>query len=190
MRRGNTPRPRQAHLRAAAVRSQRPAGTATAEGTVLFLSSPKIVIEKARRRLLLYDGDKLVREYGIGLGSTPVGHKRTEGDGKTPEGHYYVCTKNPCSRFNISLGLSYPNSSDAAAGLAEGRIAKSEHDDIIQATDEGGIPPWKTALGGEIFIHGNGSKTDWTSGCIALDDGDIEEFYDSITVGTRVGILP
>ncbi|MCD6404424.1 MAG: L,D-transpeptidase family protein [Planctomycetes bacterium] len=181
---------RQFFLWVSAVRAQRQGGTAKMRGAVLSLANPRIIIAKADRRLFVYDGGRLAAEYKVGLGFAPVGHKKCEGDGKTPEGHYYVCTKNPDSRFYVSLGLSYPNADDAAAGFAEGRISGDERDEIVLKDASGEASVWKTALGGEISIHGNGSKTDWTAGCIALDDGDIEEFYDAVPVGTPVEIVP
>lgn len=181
---------RQFFLWAKAVRAQRQGGTAKMRGAVLSLANPRIIIRKADRRLFIYDGGRLTAEYKIGLGFAPVGDKRRKGDGKTPEGRYYVWTKAPHSRFYLSLGLSYPNAEDAAAAFSEGLISQNERDRIVQADAGGAAPVWKTALGGGIFIHGNGSKTDWTSGSIALDDGDIEEFYDAVPLGTPVEIVP
>ena len=162
----------------------------TSRNHLFSLSKPKIIIEKSKRILSLYDGDTLVKSYRAGLGFAPVGVKKREGDSKTPEGAYYISTKNPNSRFYLSLGLSYPNAADASAGLARGAISQGEHDKIVAAITDGETPLWKTALGGEIFIHGHGSANDWTLGCIALDDADIEELYNSLREGTPVEILP
>ena len=151
---------------------------------------PKIIVWKSDRRLDLYDGEDLVKSYRIGLGFTPEGHKEREGDGRTPEGEYYVCVKNPYSRFYLALGISYPNNEDADMGLREGIITGEEYDSIIYAIRNRRQPPWNTALGGEIFIHGNGSHSDWTLGCAALDDEDIKELYDMIPMGTVVVINP
>ena len=152
--------------------------------------NPRIVIEKAQRRLTLYSGDKAVKVYRIALGCHPVGDKEQEGDGRTPEGDYRVCVKNPQSRFTLSLGLSYPNAKDAARGLAAGQISQPQHDQIVRAIERGERPPWDTPLGGEIYIHGKGAGRDWTRGCIALDDPDIRELYPIIPLGTPVTILP
>ncbi len=151
---------------------------------------PKIIVWKSDRRLDLYDGEDLVKSYRVGLGFTPEGHKEREGDGRTPEGEYYVCVKNPHSRFYLALGISYPNDEDANMGLREGIITGEEYDSIIYAIRNRRQPPWNTALGGEIFIHGNGSHSDWTLGCVALDDEDIKELYDVIPMGTEVVINP
>jgi L,D-peptidoglycan transpeptidase YkuD (ErfK/YbiS/YcfS/YnhG family) len=86
--------------------------------------------------------------------------------------------------------LSYPNTEDAKRGLKAGLIAREEHDAIAAAIGKRATPPWKTALGGEIFIHGRGSGRDWTQGCIALDDKDIREIYRAIPALTPVEIVP
>jgi murein L,D-transpeptidase YafK len=150
------------------------------------LVGPKIVISKSNRRLYLYSDSKIVRSYHIGLGSRPTGDKVKEGDGRTPEGQYYVCIKNPKSRYYLSLGLSYPNVQDAERGLREGLISREQYQEIAEAISKGAKPPWDTRLGGEIFIHGHGGERDWTLGCIALDDRDIRELYDVVDAGTPV----
>jgi murein L,D-transpeptidase YafK len=94
--------------------------------------------------------------------------------------------KNPKSQYYLSLGLSYPNIQDAERGLREGLISREQYDRIAEAIREGRRPPWHTPLGGEIFIHGDGSKKDWTLGCIALHNNDIRELYDVVPVGTPV----
>ena len=151
---------------------------------------PRILVLKAERRLELHSGEQVVKTYRIGLGNTPTGAKQRQGDGRTPEGTYYVCVKNPQSKFHLSLGLSYPTPADAARGLKAKLITRSEHDAIVAAHKRHATPPWNTALGGEVFIHGNGSGSDWTLGCIALDDADMTEFYALVAKGTPVEIRP
>jgi murein L,D-transpeptidase YafK len=155
------------------------------------LIDPKVVVEKESRRLTVFSDGIAVKRYRAALGGAPVGHKSREGDGRTPEGEYYVCSKNPQSKFRLSLGLSYPNEDDADAGLADGVISKREHKSIITAIRRMQRPPWNTALGGEIMIHGNGSgRGDWTYGCVALDDPDIDELFTALPLGTPVSIVP
>lgn len=154
------------------------------------LAKPRIVIRKKERSLEVYDGDRLVKTYAIALGFAPEGDKEREGDGRTPEGEFYVFTKNPKSQFHLSLGLSYPSKDDAKRGLANGLISVAEHDAIVSAINAGKMPPQKTALGGEIYIHGGGRDNDWTWGCTALKNEDIEEIFRSIEVGTKVEIRP
>lgn len=153
-------------------------------------SLPRIVVKKSQRVLELWDGESLVGSYPVALGSAPIGHKMREGDGRTPEGDYYICTRNSNSRFYLSLGLSYPNEADAQAALADGRIGQEAFDAIISALKKGGRPPWDTALGGEIMIHGHGCKSDWTAGCIAVDNDVMDILFAACPLGTPVRILP
>jgi murein L,D-transpeptidase YafK len=152
------------------------------------LEKPKIVIEKSKRKLKLLDGRKLIKTYEVSLGATPIGDKEVEGDGKTPEGEFYIFTKNPESSFFLSLGISYPNIEDAKRGLKQNLITKEEFDQIVTAINNKEMPLQKTKLGGEIYIHGGGCKEDWTQGCIALDNQDMQELFDVIEVGTIVEI--
>lgn len=148
-----------------------------------------IVVHKGERRLSLYSGDSELASFPIGLGSSPAGHKQREGNGKTPEGLYYVCMRNDKSRFHLSLGLSYPNAQDAGAALDKGLIDKDTLDRIVNAIDKKEIPPWDTPLGGEIMIHGGGSG-DWTAGCIAVEDTAMDFLWLHVPLGTPVTILP
>ena len=156
------------------------------------LTDPKIIVKKSERRLYLYSNGQLVRTYKIALGSNPDEDKNTEGDGCTPLGEFYVFTKNNKSSFYLSLGLSYPNIEDAKRGLSEGLITKDEHDAIVTAINEKKMPPQNTALGGEIYIHGGpmGNTTDWTAGCVALNNDDIKEIFETVPTNTTVVIEP
>ncbi|MCL4807433.1 MAG: L,D-transpeptidase [Thermoanaerobaculia bacterium] len=154
------------------------------------IESPRLVVRKAQRQLLVYSGETLLKTYRVGLGGNPVPPKERQGDLATPEGSYVVCIRNPRSQFLLSLGLTYPNAADADRGLKAGLVTRSQHRRIVEAARTGACPPWNTALGGEIFIHGRGSATDWTWGCVALDDDDMRELYSRIPVGTPVVIEP
>ena len=156
----------------------------------LPLGNPKIVVKKARRQLLLYSGGKLLRTYRVGLGLSPVGDKVREGDRRTPEGDFYIFTKNDKSAFYLSLGISYPNAPHAARGLRDGLITKAQYDVIMQALKAKKAPPQNTALGGDIYIHGNGASSDWTWGCIALENENVRELFNAVPVGTPVTIQP
>lgn len=156
----------------------------------LPLNQPKIFVKKAERKLYLYSGNRLVRTYRVGLGTSPVGDKVREGDRRTPEGDFYIFTKNDKSAFYLSLGLSYPNAAHARRGLRDGLINQVQYDSIIGALNQKKAPPQNTRLGGEIYIHGNGSSRDWTWGCVALEDRDIRELFDAVSVGTPVTIRP
>jgi len=130
-----------------------------------------IVVFKSSRRLVLYSNGRPIRDYSIGLGWAPTGDKSFEGDGRTPEGSYYINRRNPNSNFHLSLGISYPDSNQVAVATAEGRNP-----------------------GGEIFIHGGQGKHrqrgDWTAGCIAVSDREIEEIWRMVPNGALVVIQP
>jgi murein L,D-transpeptidase YafK len=135
----------------------------------------RIVVYKAERRMELFSGGRLVHTLaGLQLGDAPVGHKQFEGDEKTPEGRYSIDFRNPGSDYHLSLRISYP---DAAA--------------------KAHAAPHQRSPGGEIYIHGqpNGlwygrMPGDWTDGCIALSNREIEGLWDAVPVGTVVEILP
>lgn len=154
------------------------------------LDKPEILIKKSKRILDLYDGEKIIASFPIGLGFSPEGAKEKEGDGKTPEGVYYICARNGESRFYKSLGISYPNIDDARKALLKNLIDKKTYEKIEEAINGNKRPPWDTPLGGEIYIHGLGAKTDWTLGCIALENKDMDILWKLCPCGTKVTIQP
>ncbi len=154
------------------------------------MKKPSILVKKAARTLQIFDDQKLFKTYKISLGAVPVGDKEIEGDGKTPEGDFYVFAKNEQSAFYLSLGVSYPNIEDAERGLKANLISQTEHDEIVTAINEKKMPPQKTKLGGEIYIHGGGCDADWTVGCMALENENMKEIFEAIPVGTSVSIKP
>ena len=154
------------------------------------MNSPKIVICKSERMLYVYDGDTLCAKIKIALGFAPEGHKLKEGDGKTPEGEYYICSRNDKSKYYLSLAISYPNTQDAKSALDSDLISEEEFTQIETAIKNGSRPPWDTSLGGEIMIHGSDVSTDWTAGCIAAVDSDIDYLWENCPIGTSVTILP
>jgi len=137
-----------------------------------------IVVNKSKREMLVYDDKKhLLKTYAISLGFTPKGKKELEGDGKTPEGIYYINDKNPKSIAHKNLGISYPNKEDMNNAK---RVKKSP--------------------GGSIKIHGLMNNwwfigklhrySDWTNGCIAVNNSEIDELYKNVTIGTKIIINP
>ena len=148
-----------------------------------------ILVSKGRRRLYLFKGKSLLKTYKIALGKRPCGDKTCQGDRRTPTGEFYICTKNPKSRFYLSLGISYPTIEDAKRGLKKGLISKKEYYEIVQAIKARRKPPWNTALGGAICIHGGGTWRDWTDGCIALNNQDIRDLFRMVPIGTPVIIV-
>ncbi|MCB9850103.1 MAG: L,D-transpeptidase [Phycisphaerales bacterium] len=152
--------------------------------------APRVVVVKSKRTLYLFDGDRLVRAYPVALGVQPVGQKTHAGDGHTPEGVFRVCTRTTESRYHRFLGISYPDKAAALRGLRDGLISFGEFHELIAADEKNQCPSWSTALGGGIGLHGHGSAGDWSAGCVALDDADIEELFDVLRVGDEVEILP
>ena len=134
-----------------------------------------VVVDKSARTLAVYAGGRLVRAYrGVQLGDAPEGHKRFEGDERTPEGRYTIDARNPASAYHLSLHISYPNPADRAYALQRGR-----------------------SPGGEIFIHGQPNwlpagrlPGDWTDGCIALSNAEIELLWQVVPDGTPIEIRP
>jgi murein L,D-transpeptidase YafK len=160
------------------------------EDLKLPLKEPRIVVFKSKRQLELYSDGVLVRTYRVGLGLNPVDDKQRAGDRATPEGEFYIFTKNPKSAYYLSLGISYPNIEDAERGLSTGLITRAQRDQIVGAIKRKAGPPQYTALGGLIYLHGNGAGSDWTWGCVALENEDIKELYNSVDRGTPVTIKP
>jgi|SRR5436190_5938796 len=150
----------------------------------------RIEINKGDRTLKVFNGQALVKTLKVALGFSPVGDKESEGDGKTPEGRFYIFIKNPESTFHLSLGISYPSMDDAERGLAANLISQDEYDSITGSIRDNRMPLQKTSLGGEIYIHGGGADKDWTDGCIALKNNEIEELFSLVPVGAIVDILP
>ncbi|NYS26256.1 L,D-transpeptidase family protein [Rhodobacteraceae bacterium 2376] len=130
----------------------------------------QIRVYKAERRMELWHHDRMLRTFRVDLGN-PNGHKQQEGDRRTPEGRYFIDRRNPDSRFHLSIGISYPNAADRASAAARG------------------VSP-----GGDIFIHGRGPRFqnvrgDWTDGCIAVTDRQMEDIYAMVRNGTPIDIF-
>jgi murein L,D-transpeptidase YafK len=157
----------------------------------------RIEIAKRARVLELRSEAGLVMRHVVVLGSNPDAEKTVEGDGATPTGNFYICAKNPRSKFFLSLCVSYPNAEDAERGLRDGLIDLGEHAQIVEAVRLRAMPLQHTRLGGEIYIHGrpvqgkaDESRADWTRGCIALDNAAMKDLYDRVELGTAVNIRP
>lgn len=136
-----------------------------------------ILVEKLARSMSIFHKKTKLKTYKIALGFDPVGHKEQEGDGKTPEGVYFVSHKYPNSQFYLALQVSYPNAHDQKNAKKKGISA-----------------------GGEIMIHGLGKtfawlgklhvNNDWTLGCVAVTNEEIKEIYDATAIGTKIEIRP
>jgi murein L,D-transpeptidase YafK len=171
------------------------AGAAVSRADDLTLRAgalPGGVVEvwKGRREMQLRDGDQLVRSFKVVLGSSPHDAKQIQGDGRTPVGNYFVSEKHEQSRFRHFISLNYPNADDADRGYGARLIDANQWADIFVATLRGSPPPWSTVLGGRVGIHGFGGRPylpiDWTQGCIAISDEEIDYLYERVRVGTPV----
>jgi len=154
------------------------------------IKSPEIFVYKEKRRLYVIQSNVLVRDYPIGLGPHPSGDKDRDGDGRTPEGDFFIIVKGSSERLKKSLAISYPGRGHAEKAYFSGVITPLEFRDILRAADNRSAPPSGTVLGGKIFIHAGGAHKDWTDGSIALYDSDMEELFTVASMGTPVSIRP
>lgn len=140
-------------------------------------SATRVVVDKSDRLLMLYRGPDLLGSFRVALGSEPVGAKRLEGDGRTPEGTYVLDRKQASDRYYKSIHISYPNPRD-----------------LYMAEQKGGVPGW------DVKIHGQPKRWtafawltqlfDWTDGCIALSNKDMDQVWASVKEGTPIEITP
>jgi lipoprotein-anchoring transpeptidase ErfK/SrfK len=152
-------------------------------------SDQAIYIWKSRRLMVLREGGQIVRRFEVALGIDPEDPKMFRGDNRTPEGTYFIREKKTQSSFRRFLGLSYPNVTDAERGLNQSMISQEEWADIFFANMRGRTPPWTTRLGGRIGIRTVIAQlVDWTKGCIAVRNDDIEYLYERVQLGTPVHI--
>lgn len=165
----------------------------------LPLKNPVIKVAKSERTLYLYDGNILAKEYSVSLGYQPDGDKEKEGDGKTPEGEFFISQKavNPDKKYLGTrwMRLSYPNEKHAKRGFKSSLIDRATLDLIVKQNSDLDTPLQNTPLGGGIGIHGGsdyvlgGAAIDWTAGCVGLYNSDAEEIYAQVKVGTKVYIF-
>ena len=134
-----------------------------------------LIVDKSERLMVAYAGGQPVRAWrGLQFGDRPLGHKQFEGDERTPDGRYVIEGRNPGRRYHLSLKVSYPNAADRAFAAAQGR-----------------------SPGGDIFLHGQPNSLplgripgDWTDGCIAFSNAEIEELWRIVPDGTTIEIRP
>lgn len=139
-------------------------------------------------------GDKIVAEYdNISIGQRGAEKLHLRGDQTTPLGSYRITAIDHDSRYRLFFGLNYPTAEHAEFALAQKKISPRDYQRIVAAHSKGTIPPANTDLGGEIGIHGIGSGSllvhnqyNWTNGCVALDNEQIEDFARRVDIGTRV----
>ena len=157
-----------------------------------------ITILKHARQLWVYKDQRPVKVYRVFLGSSPNGDKNRRGDNRTPEGDYRILEKRSDSKFHRFITIDYPNVDDANRAYEDGRLTAAQWADIFYAQTKGIKPPWNTPLGGFLGIHGIGENEkfklrliadwDWTNGCVALRNSDVEELYRLVPLGTAVHI--
>ena len=137
----------------------------------------RVVVKKSERKMVLLNNGQIIKEYPISLGLNPIGHKQQRGDQRTPEGTYVLNQRNPASKFHKSILFSYPNDEDRRQAIARG------------------FDP-----GGDLAIHGLPVRTkeeewdyierDWTDGCIAVTNDEMDEIWQLVHIGTPIEILP
>jgi murein L,D-transpeptidase YafK len=143
------------------------------------LVADQVIVKKSQRKMQLVKAGRVVREYRVNLGDNPYGHKERQGDERTPEGDYVLDWRNPNSLYHRSIHISYPNAQDA-------RLAQAR-----------GVDP-----GGMVMIHGRPNyidsprilaeydNRDWTNGCIAVKNAEMDEIWQAVRDGTPIRILP
>lgn len=144
-------------------------------GSTPYVKADKVLVVKSERRLYLLQDSHVLRSFRIALGPNPVGRKMFQGDGRTPEGLYVLDWRNPNSRFYRAINISYPS-----------------YEDTLRAATYG------TSPGGDVMVHGqpmdgfNGNNPyfDWTEGCIALSNDEMDEVWTAVDDGTLIEILP
>jgi len=156
-----------------------------------------VEVRKSERRLEARCARGAVVFMTVALGREPHGPKRQRGDLKTPEGDYRVAGPARASRFYRFIPIDYPSPADADLGRADGRLSESEYRRIMAAHAEGRPPPGRTPLGGELGFHGEGLRwrgdsadLDWTYGCLAVTDAEMDFLAERLEPGTPVRILP
>lgn len=148
-----------------------------------------VVVQKEARVLGLYHRGTNVGCWSVALAAGyPSGHKQRQGDLKTPEG-WYRTSDRPTSRFYHALNIHYPSERDAKSAHAEGRISADEYQRIASAERLDVMPPSDTALGGLILVHGGGNGADWTLGCVALENSDIDTLRQALPTDVQTDIL-
>lgn len=152
-------------------------GLSVAQTAANPLRADRVVVLKKERTLQLFRHGKVIKTFKVALGGDPVGAKRRQGDHKTPEGNYVLDSRNPHSQFYKSIHISYPNADDRAAARLKG------------------ISP-----GGDVFVHGlpkgygwvgaSHRQKDWTDGCVAVTNQEIDEIWQAVPDGTPIEIRP
>ena len=157
----------------------------------------RLVVYKRARELVAFCEGGAEQRMTAAVGREPRGHKLAGGDNRTPEGSYRIAGPLQPNRFHGFIPIDYPSLLDADAALAQGRITPRDHARIANAHARGALPPGDTPLGGGIGIHGEGARwagdsehPDWTYGCVAVTDAQLDFLASRLGVGVPVWILP
>jgi murein L,D-transpeptidase YafK len=157
-----------------------------------------LVVKRSENRLVIEKEGQVIRSFHVALGSGGRQAKQRVGDRRTPLGEYQIMEVRESDRFHLFIQLNYPSVRDAINGLKTETITKQQYRDILDAHIYGQLPPQNTKLGGAIGIHGIGYETkdkleihelaNWTQGCIALRNNEVEQLTSYISKGTTVKI--
>lgn len=172
----------------------RTASGATGYMRTSALSNIWLRVSKAHGKVYVYRGSELIRTMAADFGYNVADDKIKQGSReepdhwRTPEGRFYVTEKNPNSQYYKAFVLNYPTAEDARRGLRDGLISETEHTQIIQASMRYQTPPMDTALGGWIEIHGEGTggRINWTHGCVAVKNSQLDAIWEMVSRGTPV----
>ena len=168
------------------------------KGIKLPLKNAKMLVYKAERALVLYEGATKLKTYAVALGGNPEGPKTVSGDSRTPEGEYFL-TRKDSAGFGPSFYIGYPNGEEAEAAYSADRITKEQRNEIVKAYRTKRRPPKGTPLGDDILLHGTKDRGDhcvtgydWTDGCVAVENAHIDELLKSIAESSKpaITILP
>ena len=165
-------------------------------GSQAQAGSARIIVDTRAETLTVMRGDTVIKTFqDIAIGRYGKTYFKRQGDNKTPLGNYRIGWINRDSRYYIFLGLTYPDQEAADRGLVDERISEAQWQEIRRALKEGKIPPQKTPLEGYIGIHGLGQgdmtvhqQYNWTNGCVALTNAEIDQLLQWVRVGTPVEI--
>jgi len=152
-------------------------GLSVAQTAANPLRADRVVVLKKERTLQLFNQGKMIKTYNVALGGDPVGPKRRQGDHKTPEGNYVLDSRNPRSQFYKSIHISYPNADDRAAARLKG--VSPGGDVFVQ-----GLPK------GYGWVGASHRLKDWTDGCVAVTNQEIDEIWQAVPDGTPIEIRP
>lgn len=166
---------------------------------VLASDDIELLVLRSQHELVVKQNGMTLRTFKVAFGSGGKKAKLREGDHTTPKGKYKINRVRDSNRFHLFIQLNYPNMNDAKRALKNHSISRQQYRDILDAHNTGQLPPQNTALGGAIGLHGIGLETkdkieihqvaDWTQGCIAMRNNEIEELSRYIGVGTAITII-